>query len=356
MTPAAPNTAAAGAAAGNSSAADVDKVGQAILAAVNGRTVAQALDAGGTPDNPFELKADPLLLAAGVYFMSNDASGSIGKSEFSIDPDYVTPGDKFTASEVTPPIMPFAFNRGGTCFGGYVTGFPAPDKVETVAMTGLACNAKAVDDAVHAQYLKVASEKAPDTIDATPGADAGTSNGGDQQVADSNGSAGAGASSTDAPAAGDNASGTAASDTAPSSGSSTSPADAPENAVFDGTRASDHDLEMIVYGAYTGAYNDALKHNNYFSSNDLAFTDLRSAIRDALEKEGYGATNVETDPVDTADLAKACADDGQIDLRVAFNSGGTGISVVAVSASRMSAYEYRPPSRRTSRSPTPTTA
>jgi len=294
---------------------DVDRVGQVVLQAVGGRSADQAISGGGSKQNPFDLSADPLLAAAGVYFLNtNDKGTAIDTSEFSIYPDYVTPGGKYFASEKTPPIMPFAFNRGGTCYAGYVTGFPVPNAVYAVDMHGKVCSAKTVDDSVGAAYRQFADAKA---ADATSSSDADSSD----SSADKSGSADSGAQSSDA-----------------------TPAASGENAIFDGTsaNASDHDLEMIVFGAYTGAYNQALKHNNYFSSADFSYADLRSAIRDALEKEGYGATEVADQPVASDDATKACATDGKVSLRIAFNDNGVGITLAAVSDKRMSAYGYFP--------------
>jgi hypothetical protein len=299
-----PDTSFTGATALVAPGSDIDKVGAAILEAVNGRSVKQALEAGATRDNPFDLQADALLLAAGVYFISDGTNtGAIDKSELSIFPDYVTPAGRFEASEKTPPIMPFAFNRGGICHGGYVTGYPVPDKVYAVDMHGKVCNASTIDDEMRTAYDQLATET-PETA-GTAGADA----------------------------AGDAVPGASGGPAAPES---------VDNSVFDGSSATDHDLEMIVYGAYTGAYNQALKHDNYFSSSDLGFAALRNAMRDTLEKAGYGATDAAVQPFGSAEAAKACATDGRIHLRVAFNEDGVGISVVAVSATRMSAYEYFP--------------
>ncbi|MGN6102985.1 MAG: hypothetical protein ACTHOR_17740, partial [Devosia sp.] len=276
---AAPDTSFRGPTAVAAPGSDVDRVGQQILSAVAGRTAQQALDGGAPKDNPFELDADPLLLAAGVYFIADAGDGHpLEPSELSIFPDYVTPGAKFTPSDKTPPIMPFAFNRGGICFGGYVTGYPVPDKVFALDMHGRTCSARTVDEVMAVEYASRA------------GRDAGSSvpSGG--------------------PAAGQPAGASAAGGT--------------DETVFDGVTATDHDLERIAYGAYAGAYNQALKHGNFFSSGDLNYAALRSAMRNALEKEGYGAANVETSPAASIAAAKACATDGRIGVRVAFNSNG----------------------------------
>ncbi len=193
--------------------APVDAVGQVILDAVAGRTVEQAIADGGQADNPFGLGADPLLRAAGVYFINTDPTGAaMGQSELSILPDYVTPGNAYAASAAMPAILPFAFNRGGTCFGGYVTGYPAPDKIVAVDMTGQVCHVLTIDSIMQAKYA------------AMTGAD------------------GLGA-------AGDAGRAKTKPDAAP----------APKSALFDGVHARDHDLEMLAYYAYAAAYRQALQ-------------------------------------------------------------------------------------------------
>lgn len=307
---------------------DVDKVGQIIVAAIGGRTVQEAIDAGGDNSNPFGLDADPLLTAAGVYFISNDESGAaIEQSEFSIYADYITPGGLFLPSDLTPAILPFAFNRGGKCFGGYVTGYPAGDKVYALDMTDRVCNSKTVDDAVNAAYHLVSAETAKPADGSSSGTNNG-STGGEPSAAKPSGNEPTGdEGGTDEEAA--------ASGATPS-------ATPPDNTVFDGAAATDHDLDMIVYAAYVAAYRQALKHNNFFVSADFQYADLRNSIRDALEKEGYGATTVATAPSPSATAAKSCATDGKIELRLAFNADGVGVTLAAVSDKRLSAYDYDP--------------
>jgi hypothetical protein len=290
-------------------AAGVGRVGRVILEAAGGRSLQQALAAGGAPENPFGLAADPLLAAASVRAISADATGRpIAEGELSIYPDYVTPGARFTPSAATPPILPFAFDRGGICYGGYVTGYPAPASVEAVDMTGRACNARSVDNVVAARYLRVASGEPA----ATPAAATG----------------GAG---SDAGSAGPAGSGPLAATRPP-----------PDNSLFDGSSATDLDLEMIVYGAYSAAYNRAVEHQNFFTDADFGYAALRRSIRDALEKAGYGATSVPELPAADGTAARACTDNGRIELRVAVTRGGTGIVLAAVSDRRLSAYEYDP--------------
>lgn len=297
---------------------DVDKVGQVILKAIGGRTMQQAIDGGGDNFNPFGLDADPLLTAAGVYFVSNDDTGAaIEQSEFSIYADYVTPGGLFLPSKLTPALLPFAFNRGGKCFGGFVTGYPVGNTIYALDMNGRVCSAKTVDNAVSVQYHKISAETAKPADTGTPGGTAPTTN----------------SPSASGPTGDDGGTGEegAASDNA-----------APDNTVFDGTTATDSELETIVYDAYVGAYREALKHGNRFVSADFKYADLRSAVRDALEKAGYGAAIVPAAPSASPDATRACATSGKIELRLAFQADGVGISLAAVSGKRLAAYDYDP--------------
>lgn len=286
---------------------DIDKVGQVILAAVDGRTREEALahsSSGG--DNPFDLDGDKLLLAAGVFFLSAEADGvAIAPSELSIWADDPSPDGKGQSSAATPAIIPFAFNRAGICYGGYATGFPVLNQVFAANMHGKICNAATVAGLVAAQYNQAAAS--------SPGAST------DGTATPSGGSPAAAADSTSPTAAA-----------------------APDNTLFDGVTATDRDLEMIVNAAYSAAYGRALKHGNKFNSSDFGYGDLRDAMRATLEKAGYGAAAVATDPSDGAAAAKACATDGKVDLRVAFNNDGVGVVIAAVSATRMAAYEYNP--------------
>jgi len=298
---------------------DVDKVGQVILKAIGGRTMQQAIDGGGDNFNPFGLDADPLLTAAGVYFVSNDDTGAaIEQSEFSIYADYVTPGGLFLPSELTPALLPFAFNRGGKCFGGFVTGYPVGNTIYALDMNGRVCSAKTVDDAVSVQYHKISGETAKPADTGTPGGTAPTTS-----------SPSAGGPSGDDGGTGEEGAG--------SDGAAT-----PDNTVFDGSAATDSDLQTIVYDGYVGAYRQALKHDNRFVSADFKYADLRSAVRDALEKGGYSAAVVPAAPSVSPDAARSCATSGKIELRLAFAADGVGISLVAVSDKRLAAYDYNP--------------
>jgi hypothetical protein len=308
---------------------DVDKVGQIILKAIGGRTMQQAIDAGGDNFNPFGLDADPLLTAAGVYFVSNDNSGAaIEQSEFSIYADYGTPGGLFLASALTPGVLPFAFNRGGKCFAGYVTGYPVGDKIYALDMNGRVCNAKTVEDAVNAQYHKISAE----TAKPADGGSSGDNSGGTNATTSS--------PSTNGPTGDDGGTGE---EGAPASGDAGATANATaDDKPFDGTTATDSDLQTNVYDAYVGAYRQALKHDNQFISDAFKYADLRAAVRDALEKSGYGATVVPSAPSASPDIARACATGGKIELRLAFKNDGVGISLAVVSDKRLAAYDYDP--------------
>lgn len=117
---------------------------------------------------------------------------------------------------------------------------------------------------------------------------------------------------------------------------------AADNTLFDGSKATDYDLETIVNAAYAGAYAEATRHDNYFNSSDLGYDVVRKAMRNSLEKAGYGETSVPAEASTNPDLAKTCATEGRIELRVAFSDRGAGIVVAAVSNHRLAAYEYDP--------------
>ena len=306
---------------------DVDKVGQIILKAIGGHTVQQAIDGGGDNLNPFGLDADPLLTAAGVYFVSNDDSGAaIEQSEFSIYADYVTPGGLFLPSALTPALLPFAFNRGGKCFAGYITGDPVGDKIYALDMTGRVCNAKTVEDAVNAQYHKISAETAKPADSGSPGDNASGADGGSP--------------SASGPAGDDGGTGEEGAAASSDAGATASPT--ADDKPFDGTTATDNDLQTMVYDAYVGAYRQALKHDNRFISDAFKYADIRAAVRDALEKSGYGAAVVPSAPSASSDIARACATGGKIELRLAFKNDGVGISLAAVSDKRLAAYDYDP--------------
>jgi hypothetical protein len=115
-----------------------------------------------------------------------------------------------------------------------------------------------------------------------------------------------------------------------------------ETAVWDGTFATDYDLEMVVYAAYNGAREYALTHDNYFLFSGADFPQLRRAMIDGLKAEKYGAAKVKPSPVTNETAAIACGKEGETDLRVKLTSDGAGILLVAVSSDRMAAYEYDP--------------
>ena len=188
-------------------------------------------------------------------------------------------------------------------------------------MNGRVCNAKTVDDAVNAQYHKVSAETAKP-------ADSGSS--GDNVASPS----------TSGPTGDDGGTGE---EGAAASGDAGATANATaDDKPFDGTTATDNDLQTMVYDAYVGAYRQALKHDNRFISDAFKYADLRAAVRDALEKSGYGAVVVPSAPSASPDVARACATGGKIELRLAFKNDGVGISLAAVSDKRLAAYDYDP--------------
>jgi hypothetical protein len=111
---------------------------------------------------------------------------------------------------------------------------------------------------------------------------------------------------------------------------------------WDGSFATDFDLEMIAYAAYNGAREYALTHDNYFMWSASEFPALRESIIEGLKAEGYEAATIKRTPTTSVSAATACGTEGQTDLRVKLTSDGGGILLVAVGPERMAAYEYDP--------------
>lgn len=111
---------------------------------------------------------------------------------------------------------------------------------------------------------------------------------------------------------------------------------------WDGSFATDFDLEMVAYAAYNGAREYALTHDNYFMWSASEFPALRESIIEGLAAEGYDAARIRNSPTTSVSAATACGTEGRTDLRVKLTSDGGGILLVAVSAERMAAYEYDP--------------
>jgi hypothetical protein len=111
---------------------------------------------------------------------------------------------------------------------------------------------------------------------------------------------------------------------------------------WDGSYATDFDLEMVAYAAYNGAREYALTHDNYFMWRGSEFPDLRDSIIEGLKAEGYEAATVGDRPTSSIAAAIECGAEGQTDVRIRPTSDGAGILLVAVTADRMAAYEYDP--------------
>jgi hypothetical protein len=142
----------------------VGTVGAMIIEAAAGRPYTQAFESSGSSFNPYGLDIEALASASGAPTVSQDMTGkAINPGEFSILPQFNTPGGKFTLSEATPPTIPFAFMVGETCHAGYVAGYPAPAQTYVVDLTGEPCSAYAVDDRNWAAYDVVMSGLLTDT-------------------------------------------------------------------------------------------------------------------------------------------------------------------------------------------------
>jgi hypothetical protein len=103
---------------------------------------------------------------------------------------------------------------------------------------------------------------------------------------------------------------------------------------------SDAELEMAVRAAYTAAAAFASAHGNYFA-RDGGFGPLRDAIAAALAG-AYPAVVVPAGLVADLDAARVCLAAPGGELRVATNIYGDGITLVAVTDTRVFAYDYDP--------------
>ncbi|MBI4922792.1 MAG: hypothetical protein HY834_13680 [Devosia nanyangense] len=105
--------------------------------------------------------------------------------------------------------------------------------------------------------------------------------------------------------------------------------------------ASDADLERAVRAAYAGAAAYASAHGNYFARDEV-FAPLRDAVAAELVKQGLASVAVPERP--SADLAAArrCAWAPIVQLRIAINLYGDGLSLVAVTDARVFSYHYDP--------------
>ncbi len=137
-------------------ASPVGKVGAMIVETAAGVPYEEAFAVSGSAYNPYGLDIEALAAASGATTISKDMTGAaVGAGEFSILPQFNTPGGKFTASAQTPPTIPFAFMLGATCHAGYASGFPAPASTYVVDLADKPCSAYSVDDLNRAAYALI---------------------------------------------------------------------------------------------------------------------------------------------------------------------------------------------------------
>lgn len=258
-------------------------VGDAVLYFVNGRTREEA---GGDAFNPFGMDADSLLFHVGSFFIVSEFTGEpVKEGDLSLYPQFLMPRGEGTPSAETPAIIPFALVQKGTCYGGYVAGFPVPDTVYAVDMTDALCHADTVEQMVYDAYQTAQAPAEEPQPDPQP----------------------------------------------------TSPA---EEIGFDPAFPLDSELQNAVYAAYNAAYGIAVGNADYYFWDGADFGPTRDAISAALADQGLSRVTLGDAPVADAAAAKACAAPGTTELRIAFTEDRLGITVAAVSSDRVYAYEY----------------
>lgn len=275
-------------------------IGDAVLYFVGGRTREEA---GNDAFNPFGMDADSVLFQVGAFFIVSSFEGEALKAgELALYPQYAMPRGRGTPSAETPPIIPFALNRNGTCYAGYVTGYPVPDATYALDLAGALCHAESVEQRLADAYLA-----AGPVDDAEPADDAEP----DEQLI------------PDDPAITEDA----------------TPYGGPQP-LFDPAMPSDRQLQDAVYAAYNAAYERAVSDPDYRFWDGSDFAPVREAVIAALAGQGLSQVSVAQMPAGSPAEAKACAAAGQTELRIAFTPDGFGIAVAAASASRVYAYQY----------------
>lgn len=104
---------------------------------------------------------------------------------------------------------------------------------------------------------------------------------------------------------------------------------------------SDAELETLVRTASTAASGFARTNGNYFA-RDGDFAPLRKAVATAVSKAGFTPVVVPERAAADPDAAKTCLTAPGTELRLATNTFGDGVSLVAVTEARMFAYRYDP--------------
>lgn len=255
-------------------------VGDAVLYFAGGRTREEA---GGDDFNPFGIDPDAVLFHVGAFFIVSDFFGeAVKEGDLSLYPQFVMPRGEGTPSAVTPPVIPFALMQQGVCHGGYVTGFPVPDRTYALDMSGALCHADTVEQMLGDAYAQAAPAVPEEPV----------------------------------------------------------PEPAPFPLAFDAAFPRDEQLRDAVYVAYDAAYGLALADADYAFWDGTDFAPVLAAVTAALADIGLTQVTVADVPVADAVAAKACADPGTTMVRIAFAPDRAGITVAAASDRRVYAYEY----------------
>ena len=104
---------------------------------------------------------------------------------------------------------------------------------------------------------------------------------------------------------------------------------------------TDSDLETMVRAAYSAASKLARSNVNYFA-RDGEFLPLHNAVAAALAHAGYADVAIANGAVPKLEALVACAAGEGGELRIGLNAFGDGISLAAVSDSRVFSYHYDP--------------
>jgi hypothetical protein len=104
--------------------------------------------------------------------------------------------------------------------------------------------------------------------------------------------------------------------------------------------SSDAELELVVRAAYTAASAFAVAHGNYFA-RDGVVGPLRDAVAAALTA-GYPSVVVPADPVADIEAGRVCLTTPGMELKIAPNTFGDGVTLIAVTDARYFAYAYDP--------------
>jgi hypothetical protein len=268
--------------------------GQGILYFVGGRTKDDAMRTSND-FNPYQIDGDDLLFSLGAFFVTTTYDGEpVDEGELSIFPQFVTPLEAHIPTAATPAIIPFALMQQGICHAGYVAGFPVPDTIFDVDLSGQICHAAIVEEVVYAAYAAASPETGPVSV--------------------------------------------------PSGEPAVEPQEqpAPATTTFDPAMPTPLDLDVIVWAAYNAAYAVAVSGSDYLFIRDGDFATVRAAILAELAKEGYAGVVIAGEPAASVGEAFACGAPGATELKVAFVAGNAGVVLVATSGRLRSSYRYDP--------------